>query len=126
MLFAFVGQVCGGGDEALSAALEEAGYRIGTAYQLADDLLDTIGDEHTSGKTLGTDLKRHKLTMAQSDGNGRQIIRGYISELCLGALDCLDAWPDAREAVAAFLGIDLQAVFDRNALNLDVGGTPAL
>ena len=61
-LFAFVAGVCGGDDEPLASALEEAGYKLGTAYQLADDLLDVIGSEELTGKTLGTDARREKRT----------------------------------------------------------------
>ncbi len=67
-LFAFVGLAAGGADAALSAALEEAGYRVGTAYQLADDLLDVEGCEEAAGKTLGTDVARRKFTLAQEPG----------------------------------------------------------
>ena len=43
-LFAFVAGACGGSDRKLTATLEETGYRIGTAYQIADDLLDVTGN----------------------------------------------------------------------------------
>ena len=33
------------------------------AFQVADDLLDLTGDEAKAGKTLGTDLDQHKLTL---------------------------------------------------------------
>src|SRR5262249_62094676 len=35
----------------------------GLAFQIADDLLDLVGDESTAGKTLGTDLAQQKLTL---------------------------------------------------------------
>lgn len=39
------------------------GRAIGTAFQIADDLLDLIGEEKTAGKSLGTDLDQQKLTL---------------------------------------------------------------
>ena len=47
------------------AADEVAGYgrNLGRAFQVADDLLDLVGDEATAGKTLGTDLDQQKLTL---------------------------------------------------------------
>ena len=39
------------------------GESIGIAYQIYDDCLDLFGSENGSGKTLGTDLKKGKLTL---------------------------------------------------------------
>lgn len=39
------------------------GLRMGTAYQIYDDCVDLVGQESTIGKTLGTDLKKGKLTL---------------------------------------------------------------
>ena len=47
----------------ISEALKLYGLKIGTAYQVYDDLLDLAGDETAAGKTLGTDLKKGKLTL---------------------------------------------------------------
>ncbi len=45
------------------AALQSFGLRLGTAYQVYDDCLDLAGDEADAGKTLGTDLRKGKLTL---------------------------------------------------------------
>lgn len=99
-------------DSALSSALEDAGYHIGTAYQLADDLLDIFGDERLSGKTLGSDSKRGKFTLPQSSATVRSVICEKISELCLSALNCLNDWPQVRKGFKKFLESDLQSAFD--------------
>ena len=39
------------------------GDSVGVAYQIYDDCLDLFGSEDGSGKTLGTDLKKGKLTL---------------------------------------------------------------
>ncbi|MDO4629827.1 MAG: polyprenyl synthetase family protein, partial [Planctomycetia bacterium] len=39
------------------------GRNIGMAFQIADDLLDILGDEEQMGKTLGSDLAKQKLTL---------------------------------------------------------------
>jgi octaprenyl-diphosphate synthase len=44
-------------------ALKIFGLRLGTAYQIYDDCLDLAGDEATAGKTLGSDLRKGKLTL---------------------------------------------------------------
>jgi octaprenyl-diphosphate synthase len=119
-LFSFAAKVCGGADEALAAALEEAGYRIGTAYQLADDLLDVIGAEAAAGKTLGTDAVRGKFTLAGKDAPGFPATCGHVSELCQSALELLRPWPAAFEAAAAFLAEDFQPLLDAQRLPLDL------
>ena len=40
----------------VEAALAQYGLHVGVAFQIADDLLDVLGDEATVGKSLGTDL----------------------------------------------------------------------
>jgi octaprenyl-diphosphate synthase len=39
------------------------GYHLGVAFQIADDVLDLLGDENTVGKSLGTDLLKQKATL---------------------------------------------------------------
>jgi octaprenyl-diphosphate synthase len=44
-------------------SLARYGRSLGLAFQIADDLLDLLGDERTTGKSLGTDLQQQKLTL---------------------------------------------------------------
>lgn len=46
-----------GADESVVDILTQYGERLGTAFQLADDVLDIASDSHESGKTPGTDLR---------------------------------------------------------------------
>ncbi|MBT3380240.1 MAG: hypothetical protein HN742_00825 [Lentisphaerae bacterium] len=108
-LFAFVAQACGGTDRELSSALEESGYRIGTAYQLADDLLDMSGLDEILGKTLGTDAQRGKLTLPHSVKHGTDEACTQIRQQLESALECLTPWAAARRALTAYLRSDLQA-----------------
>ena len=39
------------------------GRDLGIAFQIADDLLDVLGEEQTTGKSLGTDLEKQKPTL---------------------------------------------------------------
>jgi octaprenyl-diphosphate synthase len=52
-----------GAPDDVVARLEEFGRNLGVAFQIADDVLDVWGDERTTGKTLGTDLDKQKLTL---------------------------------------------------------------
>ena len=47
----------------LEEGLAEYGRRVGTAFQLIDDVLDYSGDEATIGKSLGDDLAEGKPTL---------------------------------------------------------------
>src|SRR5581483_3215115 len=43
--------------------LARYGRALGIAFQIADDVLDLVGDEDATGKSLGTDLDQQKLTL---------------------------------------------------------------
>lgn len=117
-LFAFAGYVGGVNDAALAATLKEAGYLIGTAYQLADDILDTSGDEAGSGKTLGTDAARQKTTAVRVEGDDTVEPAAYIESLCEQAEKMLDPWPDIKHAWRVFMSQDLKPVLDRSVASL--------
>jgi len=102
-LFAFVAEVCGGKDAELTDVLMEVGYLLGTAYQIADDLIDVNGNEALIGKTLGTDIKRRKFTLAHSRELPESFSTGKISSLCCSALDLLLPWPEYLSPVAEYI-----------------------
>lgn len=111
-LFAFAAEVCGGDDSVLSATLREAGYAAGTAYQLADDLLDANGDESVSGKTLGTDRARSKTTAATA-WDGPSDAATYADLLCRQSITSLESWPAVQSAWSRFLEDDLRPAMAR-------------
>ncbi len=52
-----------GADETTTEALDRYGRNLGIAFQIADDVLDIWGEERLTGKSLGTDLEKQKLTL---------------------------------------------------------------
>lgn len=44
-------------------AYREFGSNLGIAYQIYDDCVDVVGQERKAGKSLGTDVKKGKLTL---------------------------------------------------------------
>jgi octaprenyl-diphosphate synthase len=50
-------------DLEIEEALAQYGLHLGVAFQIADDLLDVLGDEAKVGKSLGTDLLKQKSTL---------------------------------------------------------------
>jgi len=111
-LFEFVAEACAGDDAPLAAAMARAGYCVGTAYQLADDLLDTTGCEAQAGKTLGTDHKREKFTLPQMAPGGADMSISHVRSLCREAVQVLEPWPAARSAVDDFLAGDMGPVLE--------------
>jgi octaprenyl-diphosphate synthase len=52
-----------GAGESGSAAMRQYGRSLGLAFQISDDLLDIVGSEHVTGKSLGSDIAKQKLTL---------------------------------------------------------------
>ena len=94
--------------------MEGYGRDLGVAFQIADDVLDIWGEESTTGKSLGTDLEKQKLTLplirllatappatasavrrllAEANPENRHELRPYLEDS--GALDY--AWDRARQ-----------------------------
>lgn len=57
------GAMIGGGTDAECAALRAYGHHLGMAFQIADDVLDFLGDPAKTGKPLGTDLRDGRVTL---------------------------------------------------------------
>ncbi|QHA02861.1 polyprenyl synthetase family protein [Streptomyces broussonetiae] len=57
-----LGAALGGAPEATVTALEQAGRRLGIAFQLVDDVLGIWGDPAVTGKPAGGDLREGKKT----------------------------------------------------------------
>lgn len=73
-------------------ALQSFGMKIGAAYQIYDDCLDIAGSEAVIGKTLGTDLRKGKLTLPvlvllkaapaiEREQYSKMIVDGKVDEL---------------------------------------------
>ena len=79
-----LGAVLGGAPQALEQGLAEYGMRLGTAFQLIDDVLDYSGESGEIGKNLGDDLAEGKPTlpliraMACGDAAQRAAVRRAI------------------------------------------------
>jgi octaprenyl-diphosphate synthase len=50
-------------EEQVAKSLEQYGRSLGIAFQISDDLLDILGSEVETGKSLGSDFKKQKLTL---------------------------------------------------------------
>ncbi len=111
-LFAFAGYASGGRNEEVSHALMNAGYAVGTAYQLADDILDAYGSEESAGKTLGSDAASSKITAVSAWRTDGIDPLAYIGDLLDSSTKMLVAWPSVAAAWQEYLDKDLSPVID--------------
>lgn len=111
-LFAIVGHVCGGAPAARTAALTESAYLLGTAFQLADDMLDAFGDPAAADKSLGADAQRAKITAGNSYTDMDDPI-ATIDALCDRAVAGLADWPELQQAFTCYLQHELRPVIAR-------------
>ncbi len=58
-----LGAMYAGADTEVIENLTRYGTYLGLAFQIADDVLDLVGEERSTGKSLGTDLEQQKLTL---------------------------------------------------------------
>ncbi len=58
-----MGALASGGAMELREAMDRFGRKLGSAFQIIDDVLDLVGNEQVVGKSLGKDLEKGKLTL---------------------------------------------------------------
>ncbi len=81
-----LGAKLSGGTDEDQAALEAYGRLIGNSFQITDDLLDILGREDETGKTLGTDIAQCKPTLPiihfcrVSDPGSRKALIQFIQD----------------------------------------------
>lgn len=113
-LFAFAAVAGGNRTKEQADTLREAGFILGTAYQLADDVLDASGNEAVSGKTLGTDNARGKTTAITATRNAPDDAIGYIFDLLNESSSMLADWPELHAAWDDFLDKTMKPVLDKH------------
>ncbi|MCY0937947.1 polyprenyl synthetase family protein [Streptomyces sp. H34-S4] len=94
------GAMMSGADESVVDILTQYGERLGTAFQLADDVLDIASDSHESGKTPGTDLREGIPTLPVLRLREMAAQGGDPEDLALVRLLDGDLTDDARHADA--------------------------
>lgn len=113
-LFAFAAVAGGNREKEQTDALREAGYILGTAYQLADDVLDASGNEEISGKTLGTDDQRGKTTAITATENAPEDPISHLFQLLEKSADLLKTWPEIHAAWNRFLELTMIPVLEKH------------
>lgn len=87
------GLAAGAGEDALER-LDRYGLHLGLAFQVVDDLLGRIGSEVHTGKPVGKDDERRKLTYPAAVGD--QAARQEVLRLTRDAVDAVAGLPAPR------------------------------
>ena len=66
-----IGAVLAGATDARIDRMEQAGEKIGLAFQIRDDILDVEGEAETLGKDIGSDERNGKLTYVSLYGSAQ-------------------------------------------------------
>ena len=113
-LFAFSAAAAAGREPGQIEALREAGFILGTAYQLVDDILDCSGNEVLSGKTLGKDEERGKTTAITATKNAPENPAAYVECLLEASQAQLAAWPELQQSWDNFLDVTMKPVLSKH------------
>ena len=98
------GAILAGADPDQQLAFRKYGNHIGLAFQIADDILDVVGDEAVIGKPVGSDQERDKATFPRLFGldESRRKANAEV-EGALDALSVFDHKADPLRAIARYI-----------------------
>jgi geranylgeranyl diphosphate synthase type II len=93
-----------GADEAQQQSLRAYGKSIGLAFQIADDILDIVGDQDKIGKPVGSDEGNDKATYPKLFGlaRSRQMARDEVQK-AVAALDGFGESAEPLRAIARYI-----------------------
>ena len=98
------GGLIGGASDRQLEALDAYGTSVGLAFQIADDILDLVGDQEQLGKTVGSDLRKEKSTYPAIVGLERsRMLAQSASDDAVSALTGFDHRADPLRAIARFV-----------------------
>jgi len=85
-------------------ALQRYGQAVGLAFQIADDILDVVGDESKIGKPVGSDVRQDKMTYPRLYGidESRRRAQTLVDE-AIRALSPLGPGADPLRAIARYI-----------------------
>ncbi len=97
------GAIAGGGNESQIAALRDYGAHLGRAFQIADDVLDVIGDPQLTGKA-SSDAANNKTTATALFGlEGAQALAQESRDAALKSLKPFGPEADALRQLARYV-----------------------
>ncbi len=98
------GALIGGADDASFEALTRYGARAGLAFQVADDILDIVGEQDVLGKDIGSDQARGKATYPALLGLEESRRRAReLRDMALEALEPLGPGAEPLRQIAHYI-----------------------
>lgn len=89
------GLYLGGADDRMMNRMTTYAEYLGLAYQIADDILDEIGDSKELGKNTGSDKERKKMTYVAKQG--LEISNAKLIEYTENAVNAIEEYYDNGE-----------------------------
>ena len=89
------GLYLGNPSDGMLADMEKYAENLGLAYQVADDILNEVGDPSELGKAVGSDKKKHKNTYPAMYGVSDSVIR--LQKLTDQAVKAIEKYYDNAE-----------------------------
>lgn len=102
-LFAFSAVAGGSGDINEANSLREAGFELGTVYQIADDILDSSGKNEIAGKTLGKDMERGKTTAITAINGAPDCPKEYLQKMLDNSSLHLVEYPNLHDSWSYYI-----------------------
>jgi len=98
------GALLGGADAEILARMERYGEAAGLAFQIADDILDIVGDQEEIGKDVGSDQARGKATYPALLGLEESRRRAIeLRDMAIEALEPLGEAAEPLRAIARYI-----------------------
>jgi geranylgeranyl diphosphate synthase type II len=98
------GALLGGADTEAYEALSRFGKLAGLAFQIADDILDIVGDQQELGKDIGSDQERGKATYPAVLGLSESIRRAQeLHQQALKAIEPLGEAAEPLRQISAYI-----------------------
>ena len=122
-----LGAILGRADAATEEACADFGRRLGTAFQLVDDLLDYEGRSEELGKNIGDDLREGKATlpillaMDRSSAQDREMLREAVRS---GEVERLGHIIDVVRRTGAIEATRAAAEAEMEQARLNLAGLP--
>ena len=92
-----MGAIIGGADKELCNQIYDFGLKLGLAFQIEDDYLDSFGDEKSFGKKIGGDILNNKKSWLLTRCREEALLKGKGTKL-----DALLETEPTDEKIAAF------------------------
>lgn len=99
-----VGAIFGKADNRAFAALTRYGECAGLAFQIADDILDIVGEQTSIGKDVGSDVQRGKVTYPSLLGLAESRRRAQeLRDMAIAALASFGAEAEPLRELVSFI-----------------------